>query len=412
MYSKSKEDFEKVFEVVNKHRVNTHVQKRWLEIAKELNSIFNVSLTPKQWKSQYDASIKRIRKYGDPEIRLARTIEKEIPNLLSKDIQTKSVVSVSELKDKLKNYLTKPKHMRDICGFLKIDEISALGLIQLLDSDGYFIFNDHIDQTYVINKRPFTGTEKYIHSIGETREFEFVAISCSHWGSQKQQKQFVEHIYNEAAKRGIKDIYHMGDIVDGYYKNREEQIYELIPGKIGADEQVDYVVNNWPYREGIKTHLILGNHDETHIRNGGFNIGRAIVRGRNELGYKDFEYLGIGHATIELTPNCRMDMLHPLDGSSYAISYSGQKYMDSISGGDKPNILFVGHHHKALYFPYRNIHYFEVPSMMAQSSWMKRKRIANESGAWFIKLTVDEEGTIVRLIPEHIKQYKFLNKDF
>ncbi len=107
-----------------------------------------------------------------------------------------------------------------------------------------------------------------------------------------------------------------------------------------------------------------------------------------------------------------MDIFHPLDGSSYAISYSGQKYMDSISGGDKPNILFVGHHHKALYFPYRNIHYFEVPSLMAQSSWMKRKRIANESGAWFVKLTVDEQGTIVRIIPEHIKQYKFLENDF
>ena len=54
---------------------------------------------------------------------------------------------------------------------------------------------------------------------------------------------------------------------------------------------------------------------------------------------------------IMLTPNCRMDLFHPLDGSSYAVSYSGQKYMDSITGGDKPNILFVGHHHKSNVFP-------------------------------------------------------------
>ena len=42
----------------------------------------------------------------------------------------------------------------------------------------------------------------------------------------------------------------------------------------------------------------------------------------------------------------------------------------------------------------------------------KEKRIANESGAWFIKLRVDEQGTIVSLIPEFIKQYKFLENDY
>src|SRR5690606_22671290 len=106
------------------------------------------------------------------------------------------------------------------------------------------------------------------------------------------------------------------------------------------------------------------------------------------------------------------DLLHPLDGSSYAVSYSGQKYLDSLSGGDKPNILFVGHHHKAMYFNYRNVHYFEVPSMTQQSSWMKRKRLANESGAWFVKIKVDEEGTIVSIVSEYVKQYKYLENDY
>jgi hypothetical protein len=86
--------------------------------------------------------------------------------------------------------------------------------------------------------------------------------------------------------------------------------------------------------------------------------------------------------------------------------------MDGLTGGDKPNLLFVGHHHKCLYFPYRNIHYFEVPSMCKQSSWMKRKRIANASGAWFVKVKVDEEGTLVSVLPEQVKQYKFLENDY
>ncbi len=405
MYVKSDADLDKLFQVRNFHIENTEVQKRWIAVAGELNEFFGVGLTPKQWKTQYENGINRMKKYGSPGIKLPRTKEKEMPNIFVAVQKTK--FNIEDQKQKLKNYLTKPKLVEDIGKFLEVSNIEVLGIIQSLKLDGYLVMHNEYDNTFVIDKKPFVEVQSYIHSIGETREFEFVVISCSHWASKKQQKSFTEYIYDEAEKRNIKDVYHCGDIVDGYYKNRPEHIFELIPGLIGADEQAEYVINNWPRKEGITTHIILGNHDETHIKNGGFNIGKAIAKSRS-----DFKYLGIGYAKIELTPNCRMDIFHPLDGSSYAISYSGQKYMDSISGGDKPNILFVGHHHKALYFPYRNIHYFEVPSLMAQSSWMKRKRIANESGAWFVKLTVDEQGTIVRIIPEHIKQYKFLENNF
>lgn len=406
MYSKSDQDYSKLFEVVKYHRENTNIQKRWLSISEELNKVFNVLLTPSQWRSQYDSGIKRLKKYGTAGTRISLTVNNEIPNLYSQSEKAKEL-SVDEQKQKLKSFIFKPKTISEIAKHLNVNEIQILGLMQSLKMDGYLINYNEYDRTVMLDKHPAQIPQSYIHSIGETNEFEFVVISCSHWSSRKQQKSFTEYIYDEAVKRGIKNVYHCGDIVDGYYKNRPEHIFELIPGLIGADEQAEYVIENWPKREGIITHLILGNHDETHIKNGGFNIGKAIAKNR-----PDFRYLGIGHAKIELTPNCRMDIFHPLDGSSYAISYSGQKYMDSISGGDKPNILFVGHHHKALYFPYRNIHYFEVPSMMAQSSWMKRKRIANESGAWFVKLTVDAQGTIVRIIPEHIKQYKFLENDF
>lgn len=408
MYSKSDQDFNKLFEVLKYHRENTHIQKRWLSIAEELNKFFHTSLSAKQWKDQHNSGVKRLKKYGTAGIKLSRTVEKEIANLnvspkiMEDDIETK--------KKMLKTYLIKSKTIEQIEKHIGVNHIQALGIIQSLKFDGYSVMYLENEREYVIDRKPLVNNQTYNHSIGETLEFEFVVIGDSHWGQRGQQKSFVNYIYELANKRGIKNVYHVGDISDGFYKNRPEHIYELF--LLGADEQVNYIVNNWPHYDGITTHFIIGNHDETHIMNGGCNIGVAIVKGRKALGYEDFEYLGIGYAPIQLTPNCRMDLFHPLDGSAYAISYSGQKYMDSLSGGDKPNIIFTGHHHKAMYFPYRNIHYFEVPSMTRQSSWMKRKRIANESGAWFIKLKVDEEGTLVSVISEHIKQYKFLENDF
>lgn len=402
MYNKTLDDYNKLFEVVEKYRKqksNKPKRNIWNDITLELNNYFKVNANKENWRRQYDRAKERLEQTGSPLTKLNTKnifLRKEIKNI-SKDTE--------EQKLQLKKYIDKPKTIEEIMLFLDIDEIRVLGLIQSIKFDGFDITYTDIDKTYKLEKTPVMDSKEYKHHIGDIKEFEFLVVSDNHWGTKYQQQQFVEHIYKMANDRGIKTVYHVGDIVDGYYKNRPEQLFELFA--FSADDQKDYVVNHWPKYEGITNYLIIGNHDETHIKNGGFNIGKAIAKER-----KDFVYLGVGHAKIWLTPKCRLDLLHPLDGSSYAVSYSGQKYLDSLSGGDKPNILFVGHHHKAMYFNYRNVHYFEVPSMTQQSSWMKRKRLANESGAWFVKIKVDEEGTIISLVSEYVKQYKYLENDY
>ena len=57
--------------------------------------------------------------------------------------------------------------------------------------------------------------------------------------------------------------------------------------------------------------------------------------------------MGHSFAKVWLTPKCDMDLVHPIDGSAYALSYSGQKYCDSLSGGEKPKIIAMGHHHNS-----------------------------------------------------------------
>lgn len=394
MYNKTEADYKKVFEVADD--IPSGFKTRdWESIARILNEHFKTKLTKKQWKAQYDSGVRRLKKYDNPAAR-STYILKEVKTD-NETLETKS--------SKLKKYLIRPKTMDQITKFLNVDEITAQGLIYQLMCQHYLIKFDELTEKYTMDKKPHETPKVYNHSIGELTEFEFMVMSDSHWCQKGQQKSFVEHLYNEAERRGIKTVYHTGDIVDGYYKTRPEQIYDLFA--VGADEQKDYVVKHWPKKKGITTYFIIGNHDETHIKNGGFNIGKAIAMER-----PDMQYLGIGYTTIMLTPNCRMDLLHPLDGSSYAISYAGQKYMDALTGGDKPNIIFVGHHHKSMYFMYRNIHYFEVPSSTRQSSWMKRKRLGNSSGAWFVKIKVDEEGSIVSVVTEQVPQFKYLKNDY
>jgi len=314
-----------------------------------------------------------------------------------KRVKVEVAKDYSGIKKELIEELKKPMPLNTLEHILKISKYEVLGLIKEINDEGLY----NIDQNangYKINKNIALPKQVYQHSIGALTKKTIMVISDSHLGSIYELISYLDFLYKEAKNRGITDIYHIGDITDGHYVNRPQQLYAL--KSIGFDAQVQNVIDNYPHEDGITTYFILGNHDETHIRNGGANIGIALARSRN-----DMKYLGIGSARVMLTPNCSMDLLHPLDGSSYALSYSGQKYMDALTGGDKPNILLVGHHHKAMYMFYRNIHYYEIPSTCMQSDWEKRNRINNTAGAWILNIEVDEEGSITSIRNELIPYY-------
>jgi hypothetical protein len=89
-----------------------------------------------------------------------------------------------------------------------------------------------------------------------------------------------------------------------------------------------------------------------------------------------------------------------------------QKMIESMSGGEKPNILAVGHYHKAEYIFYRNVHTFQTGCTLAQTPWMKGKGIAAHIGGWIVEVHVDDEGTITRLKQEYIPFYKAIKEDW
>ena len=63
---------------------------------------------------------------------------------------------------------------------------------------------------------------------------------------------------------------------------------------------------------------------------------------------------------------------------AYALSYKIQKMVEAMSGGEKPNILAVGHYHKLEMFPYRNVQCFQTGTFQAQTPWMRGKYSRND----------------------------------
>lgn len=242
------------------------------------------------------------------------------------------------------------------------------------------------------------------HWDGNNKNFIFGICGDVHENSKYVQLTYLHEFYDICYKEGVRNVYNAGDIDEGEQMRPGHQ-YECYSQ--GADEHCANIVRNYPKKDGLKTWFITGNHDHSMIKHCGFNIGKSIAEKR-----PDMNYLGSDVATIEITPNCKLELRHPSNGTAYAISYHTQKMIESFYGGEKPNILAVGHYHKAEYLVYRNVHALQTGTFQGQTPWMKNKGIAAMVGGWIIEMTVNDDGQIQRFTPTFFPFYKTIEDDW
>jgi hypothetical protein len=215
----------------------------------------------------------------------------------------------------------------------------------------------------------------------------FGVIADTHLGSIHDNLELLKSAYDIFEQEGIDKVFHVGDITDGEHM-RPGHEYEL--KIIGFDSQVEYAVNEYPYRQGIETILLGGNHDQSFWKHSGADICLQIANKR-----EDIKYMGMLEADFHFkTPNGNaiLRMWHPLLGSAYAISYHVQKYIEALPGGAKPHILLVGNFHKYESIFYRNIHGIQPGCIQYQTSWMRGKRISAQLGFTILEFRINEDG--------------------
>lgn len=237
-----------------------------------------------------------------------------------------------------------------------------------------------------------------------TRTIKFGVISDTHIGSKYTQYTYLHEFYDLCQRDGVYDVYHAGDLTEGL-KMRVGHEYELY--EVSADEMRDDVIKNYPSRVGIATHFITGNHDASIYKQVGFDIGQAIANAR-----PDMHYLGKDCAVINLTPKCSLELRHPWDGMSYAMSYKPQKMIEAMESDSKPKILVIGHYHKALYLFYRNVHCLLGGCFQAQTPFERGKGISVHLGGWICEVEVDKDGTIQAFKQQFIPFYNSIKDDW
>lgn len=219
-------------------------------------------------------------------------------------------------------------------------------------------------------------------------------VSDTHLGSKAQQLTHLRDFYRRIADAGITDVYHVGDLIDGegLYRGHEHEVFVH-----GMDDQVAYAAAEYPRIEGIKTHLIGGNHDLVFVKRAGADPLVRVAAMR-----PDINYLGPWSRTLQLSPHCSLFMLHPDGGPAYARSYRLQKTAESFEGGSKPNVMVLGHWHMQCYLFVRNIHALLGMCFQAQTSYERRKALQPDVGGMILDIEMDDDGRIQRFVPEFV----------
>lgn len=222
----------------------------------------------------------------------------------------------------------------------------------------------------------------------------FGVLGDTHLCNKHARLDVLRAAYAKYEERGITDVYHTGNIADGEARFNKT---ELITAP-GFERQVDYTIQEYPAIKGITTHFVVGDdHEGWYMRDAGVDFGKALIRAAEDVGRTDLDYIGYGECDVRLqhgSGEAVMRVLHPGGGSSYAVSYTSQKRVESYQGGDKPQIELAGHYHKFNVGYPREVHCVDTGCCIDQTMFLRKKKIQCMVGYLIVNITQNELGVV------------------
>jgi biotin operon repressor len=230
--------------------------------------------------------------------------------------------------------------------------------------------------------------------------------SDNHLCNKHSRLDVLHEAYEFFEKEGIFKVVNGGNWIDGEFRwNRRELIT-----RPGMDAQLDYLIDNWPVRKGVQTLYIAGDdHEGWYAQREGIEIGRYLQMRAEQQGRHDLTYLGYAEHDLKLKAGkgaAVLRLAHPGKGSAYAISYKPQKIVESYQGGEKPQILMIGHYHKKGWFSPREVDTVLMGCTCDQTLFMRKGEIQAHVLFGILEWQQDRtDGHITRVRCEYFSRY-------
>jgi hypothetical protein len=240
---------------------------------------------------------------------------------------------------------------------------------------------------YWIDNAP-KGETLYVPKEQVAKEFSLGLMADPHLCDKACRLDALNSYYDIIQSRKIKYVLCAGDIFAGI---------NVYPGQSndlicwGLEEQLKYVIENYPKRKGVITETIGGNHDYSFTKTAGVDPLRLLANERD-----DIKYFGMYNCMINLG-GIEIELEHLKKNPPYAVSYPGQKYVERRA--HKPNILLLGHRHTTMYLYYAGVHIFEGGTFQGSNTLSKELGFNEFIAGWIVNIT-QEDGVIKKIVPE------------
>lgn len=287
-----------------------------------------------------------------------------------------------------------PLSLEQLSARLGVEPVVAGMAIEIAHSRGASIHQR--GELWHLDNAPAMGSqqEHEFQLVARDNTIEFAAVGDTHLGSKYAREDCLSDFYDEVARRQIPIVLHAGNWIDGEASFNKHDLTVH-----GMDNQMRYLAENYPRRDGVETWAITGeDHEGWYSRREGVDVGRYAENAMRQHDRTDWRNLGFMETFIPLVcggSSTQLCLMHPGGGSAYAISYQPQKIVESFDGGDKPAVLLLGHYHKASYNLIRNVHTLQVGCFQDQSLFMRKLKIAAHLAGVFVKLRLDPETAAV-----------------
>lgn len=292
----------------------------------------------------------------------------------------------------------------ELANLFGISPKMVVGAVQELRDEGTIV--DVLDDTLQL-ATTIPPTEKpLVIDFKKHKEVEYPIgfVADNHIGSKYERLDVLEALYDRFAEYGVETVYQGGNMIDGECRFNKYDIYVH-----GVNDQVKNFVQKFPSRKGIITKFVTGDdHEGWFVQREHINIGQLIEDESKRGGRTDLEFIGHMERDIELVqPNgsAVIRVIHAGGGSTYAISYTSQKYVESLQGGEKPAVVLVGHFHKFDWAYPRNVHVIQGGTTCDQTPFMRKKRIEAHVGGVVLWVRQSETGIFTSVKVEWIPFY-------
>lgn len=291
---------------------------------------------------------------------------------------------------KFKEYTRKERTCNDVCDHFDLNILEFSCLVNRLKASGINIIVSGVGEDATVlnlDERNLNGDNIYTLDIGEDNEFNALLISDTRLGSKYQQLSRLNFAYQEAWKNGIDKVIMLGDITEGLYSLKNPYYDTLFCDT--TDKQIDYVVDNYPYIEGMKTYFITGDQDATHTAKNGVDIGRVISEERD-----DMIYLGNMRCMLNIR---KMKILaqHLKIGAfdrAKTISLKPQDAIYAMRSEEKADIILDGHILASEQLTERGMRELAVPSLVATTPRIRKSAIPHNVGFILLKTKLTKDG--------------------